>query len=45
METGPHFKVFQRTWKNGAGADPGFLEGGFRSIKMGFVFNILPDFS
>ena len=29
----------------GAGADPGFLEGGFKSIKRGFVFNILPDFS
>ena len=26
-------------------ADPGFLEGGFKSIKRGFVFNILPDFS
>ena len=25
-------------------ADPGFLEGGFKSIKRGFVFNILPDF-
>ena len=28
-----------------AGADPGFLAGGFKSIKKGFVFNILPDFS
>ena len=27
------------------GADPGFLEGGFKSAKRGFVFNILPDFS
>ena len=26
-------------------AHPGFLEGGFKSIKRGFVFNILPDFS
>ena len=26
------------------GADPGFLEEGFRSIKRGFVFNLLPDF-
>ena len=28
-----------------SGADPGFFEGGFKSIKRGFVFNILPDFS
>ena len=28
-----------------SGADPGFLEGGFKSIKRGFVFNILSDFS
>ena len=27
------------------GVDPGFLEGGFRSFKRGFVFNISPDFS
>ena len=26
------------------GADPAFLKGGFKSIKKGFVFNILPDF-
>ena len=26
-------------------ADPGFLEGGFISIKRGFVFNILSDYS
>ena len=28
-----------------AGADPGFLEGGFKSIKRGFVCNIVPGFS
>ena len=27
------------------GADPGFLEGGFKSTKRGFVFDILADFS
>ena len=27
------------------GADPGFQEGGFKSIKRGFVFNILPNCS
>ena len=26
-------------------AYPGFLEGGFRSIKRELVFNFLPDFS
>ena len=24
---------------------PGFLAGGFKSTKRGFVFSILPDFS
>ena len=27
-----------------SGADPGFLEGGFKSLKRGFVFNILSYF-
>ena len=27
-----------------SGADPGFLEEGFKSLKRGFVYNILPYF-
>ena len=27
------------------GADPEFLEGGFKSIKRGFIFKVLTDFS
>ena len=33
------------TFKQGTEADPGFLEEGFKSIKRGFLFNIIPDFS
>ena len=30
---------------NISGADPGFLEGGFKPTKRGFVYYILPGFS
>ena len=33
------------TWPFIPGANPGFLEVGFKSIKRGLVVNILPDVS
>ena len=37
--------VSNQKFKPISGVDPGFLEGGLKSVKRGFVCNILPDFS
>ena len=36
---------FDHHFRHFTGADPGFLEGGIKYLKRGFVFNILLNFS